>query len=190
MRQEFDMAVESIFAIRNSEGYSFLLFIKRTLAQFNIASLHDSIDIVVEAYLRGVRLIEKGTEIRNPPAWLRKTAYNIIRELSRAERKREYSNYLLETHTSQGLKQDEPTEFEQELEYHLKAVWQAMHKISDSDRQLLLLKYFENKSWKEISEHPSIRRENQKTVGALRTRGSRIMEQLREIYHQETDIAS
>ena len=183
MRQEFDAAVESILAIRNSDGYSFLSFVKRTLFQFRLQAMHDVLDIVVEAYLRGVRLIESGTDIKNPTAWLRRTVYNIIREYSRAERRDRRDIALIESKAmAQRLRGDEDEQ--------LKAVWNAFHKISSEDQDILVIRYFDRKSWQEIHQELQTTCDEQVDIGTLRVRGSRAMKRLRGKYHDEIDSAS
>ena len=191
MRQEFDAAVESILAIRNSDGYSFLSFVKRTLFQFRLQAMHDVLDIVVEAYLRGVRLIESGTDIKNPTAWLRRTVYNIIREYSRAERRDRRDIALIESKAmAQRLRGDEDEQLDKKLDEQLKAVWNAFHKISSEDQDILVKRYFDRKSWQEIHQELQTTCDEQVDIGTLRVRGSRAMKRLRGKYHDEIDSAS
>ncbi|HZG40085.1 MAG TPA: hypothetical protein VEZ50_15515, partial [Nodosilinea sp.] len=82
--QQFNRDVQFLLKPNNPHARSLLAFIKRTIYQFELQVYITEIDIFVEAYLRGVRYTQQNQEhIRQPKAWMRRTAYNIIRECKR-----------------------------------------------------------------------------------------------------------
>ncbi|MEO0686339.1 MAG: hypothetical protein AAFY76_15200, partial [Cyanobacteria bacterium J06649_11] len=88
-RQAFDAEFETLLFPGSSSAHSMLGFVLRSLSQFNLSQSFTVNEILTEAYVRGVRQIEKGEYIENPIPWIRSTSYNIIREYSR-ERRRLY----------------------------------------------------------------------------------------------------
>ena len=56
--------------------------IKQRLRQYRLLD-HESYEIFNDAYDRGIKYIVKGGLIRQPSAWLRSTAFNLIREENR-----------------------------------------------------------------------------------------------------------
>jgi DNA-directed RNA polymerase specialized sigma24 family protein len=79
-----DLAIEEVLGNRNPYAYSVLSAIKRSLRQFRLSSRIEAYEILHEAYLRGKSLIRSGQTIRNPHAWLKATAFNIVREKYRS----------------------------------------------------------------------------------------------------------
>lgn len=65
------------------------------LKQFSLQGKYDPAFIFNEAYMRARKTLDEGKEITNYPAWIRATSFNIVRELSKVEKKnREHSNSL------------------------------------------------------------------------------------------------
>lgn len=184
LKEEFDAVVTSILEKKSSESYSFINFLNRTLWQFKLGSTYSAPDIFSEAYVRGIRKIEEGVEIKIPAAWLRATCYNIIREFSREEKRKRLSREHILT---------EPQEIDKTavemMEPHLHSVWYAFKAISDEDKRLLLLRIVDNMSWQEISEVLSKDFPyTKKTTSSLRTAGSRALRRLRRKYHEITEM--
>ncbi|NJO65247.1 MAG: hypothetical protein HC836_46240 [Richelia sp. RM2_1_2] len=88
-RQTFDAEFQTLLFPGSSSAHSTLTFVLHSLTQFNLSQSYSVTEILIEAYLRGVKKIETGEYIENPLAWIRSTSYNIIRELSK-ERKKLY----------------------------------------------------------------------------------------------------
>jgi hypothetical protein len=80
-RTEFDVAIQTLFAVDNREGQALCIYIHRTLYQYRLSKAYTAKDIIVAAYARGIRLADLETSIPYPSAWLRRTAFQIIRHL-------------------------------------------------------------------------------------------------------------
>jgi DNA-directed RNA polymerase specialized sigma24 family protein len=85
--QHFEAVFLELFSDESSSGRLLLVFIKRTLRVFHLNGAYNEAYIVNEVYIRGRDRIQAGEVIRNPPAWMRQTAYNLIRELKRDQQK-------------------------------------------------------------------------------------------------------
>ncbi|MBD2465734.1 sigma-70 family RNA polymerase sigma factor [Oscillatoria sp. FACHB-1407] len=173
--RQFNAEIYCLLKANNPRTRSFLSFIKRTLRQFHLEDIHTEFDIFNESYLRGVDFILKGSSIKSPKAWMRKTAYNVIRERSRDNHRcqpveSEYMEALLVS--------------EEIIELDLEVVRQAYLELESSDRQILELRIVENLSWRDIGERFVEMGESPQNEPALRKRGQRAMQRLREIYHR------
>ena len=81
--RQFNTEICCLLQEQSPHGRSLFLFIERSLRGFHLEGTHTGIEVFNEAYIRGVTFTLKGNTIRNPKAWIRKTAFNVIRELSR-----------------------------------------------------------------------------------------------------------
>jgi DNA-directed RNA polymerase specialized sigma24 family protein len=129
-----------------------------------------------EAYIRGCQLIDRGETIRNSSAWLRQTAYNIIREWSRYERK----TIPLEEHLLENLQGAVAAEV---IEDDLSTLRLALQMLSAKDQQLLNLKIGEGFSWKQIQEAWQLQGYGNLTEASLRKRKERALIKLRKKFH-------
>lgn len=91
--RKFEAEFLTLQAPDSSQGKLMYVFLRRTLQNFHLRDNHSEASILNEAYLRAHQLIHAGGRIDTPVAWLRKTAYNIIREL-RIEQNRLISSDL------------------------------------------------------------------------------------------------
>lgn len=190
--QQFNVEIESLLKQQNPRARSLNYFIKRQLWQFNLDGIYTEVDILNEAYIRGVSLIVKsGTGINNPLAWLRTTTWNIVRELSRSHQRYQAVAYdeLLESHKSRleiGSMQSEDSLISDEVvERNIQAVFSALHELKPRERIIVELKAMQGLSWKEVGQHLIELGEEEQTETALRKRGQRAMEQLRKLYHHK-----
>lgn len=172
-RQAFDTQMRLILSTKNPEECTVLPFIERRLAQFNLSESVTAIDILNEAYLRGVRLIDNGKHIDNPLAWIRVTSYNIIREYSRESKK----NFHLEESMIGS-----PTDYNllnyQDINTDLEMVLLALEKLDEVEKEILRLKIIEQLKWKEILQVLKQKGIIFKSEAALRKRKERALEQL------------
>jgi RNA polymerase sigma factor (sigma-70 family) len=182
-RQRFDSEIRSVLYSESTDRYSLFAFMRRSLVQFHLQGMYEVSDVFNQAYLRGISFIESGNKIDRPTAWLRTTAYNIIRELSRDRvNKQKFSSYSDEVQVA-TLEEHENCLTEDELDFHLKLIWEAFDQLSDQEREVLRLRMFENMSWQEIGEHLARLKGNTKSQEALRLQGWRAIKRLREKYH-------
>lgn len=181
-KKSFDFTVEGLLnpttLTNSSEQNSCLLlkhFIKRTLAQFKLKNACVE-DLISEVYLRGLKLINSGEEIRNPGAWIRVTAYNVIREMHREKQKEQSNSELVELKVS-----SQENENYQETEENFLKLKQLLKSLNDKDKQILELRFFQDLSWQEITDYLSSQGEVL-TSATVRQRGSRALKRLRKAY--------
>jgi RNA polymerase sigma factor (sigma-70 family) len=172
--EEFRVLLDS----GSPSGISMLAFIKRSLKQFNLVDSYSAHEILSDAFMRGVERIKRGESIENPLAWIRVTAFNIIRECSRSNRRFSplEESWFECVDTGNAATFDE---FLQQCEW-LKA---AFAMLNSDDRELLMLKICENLSWKNIVEQYHKRGFVDISEATLRKRKERTLKRLRKIYH-------
>ncbi|MEO1068033.1 MAG: sigma-70 family RNA polymerase sigma factor [Cyanobacteria bacterium J06638_6] len=184
--QQFNRDVQFLLKPNNPHARSLLAFIQRTIRQFGLQAHITEIDIFVEAYLRGVKHTQQHQEeIRQPKAWMRRTAYNIIRECKRD--RMHYSALAFDELMDQGrLSADTASPSRVEDEVIIKAidsVLQAVNALSPSDRMLVQWKVIEGCSWQEVQTRLIAQGEERVSQSTLRKRGQRSLERLRRAYH-------
>lgn len=182
--QNFNRDVQLLLKPNNPHARSLLAFIKRTIHQFGLQAHVTEIDIFVEAYLRGVRYTQHNQEqIRQPKAWMRRTAYNIIRECKR-DRQR-YSAAAFDELMEQEAQADEGrvTVDEVAIAQAIASVLQALEALSPGDRHLIQWKVVEGLTWPEVQARLVAAGEERVSLATLRKRGQRALERLRYAYH-------
>jgi DNA-directed RNA polymerase specialized sigma24 family protein len=184
--QQFNRDVQFLLKPNNPHARSLLAFIQRTIRQFGLQAHITEIDIFVEAYLRGVKHTQQHQEeIRQPKAWMRRTAYNIIRECKRD--RMHYSTLAFDELMDQGrllVDASSPSGVEDDVIIHaIDSVLQAVNTLSSSDRALIQWKVIEGCSWQEVQTRLIAQGEERVSQAALRKRGQRSLERLRRAYH-------
>lgn len=184
--QQFNRDVQFLLKPNNPHARSLLAFIKRTIHQFGLQVYITEIDIFVEAYLRGVRYTQQNQEhIRQPKAWMRRTAYNIIRECKR-DRLR-YSAAAFDELMDQGPAEAEgpvPGAVDEEtIGNAVNAVLQALEALSPGDRDLIQWKVVEGLTWPQVQTRLVAAGGDRVSQATLRKRGQRALERLRRAYH-------
>lgn len=180
--KSFALFIENLISIstinnpRKKESYLLVNhFIKRTLKQFHLNNTCVG-DVISEVYLRGVKLIDSGKEIRNPGAWIRVTAYNVIREMHRQKQQEHPNSELVELKVS-----PQETEHNQEKEQNFLKLKHLLQSLKEKDRQILELRFFQDKSWQEVTDYLNSRGESL-TNATVRQRGSRALKRLKKVY--------
>ncbi len=182
--QQFNRDVQFLLKPNNPHARSLLAFIKRTIHQFGLQAHITEIDIFAEAYLRGVRYTQHHHEhIRQPKAWMRRTAYNIIREC-----KRDRQRYLAVAFDE--LMEQSPTPEpgsavvdDRAIAQAIASVLQALEALSPGDRDLIQWKVVEGLTWPEVQARLRAAGEDRVSQATLRKRGQRALERLRRAYH-------
>jgi RNA polymerase sigma factor (sigma-70 family) len=131
-----------------------------------------------EAMIRLNSAVEAGKPIFNVEAWLRRTGFFYILELSRDNQK--YS--LVDTCVLEStLSAEDNKQLVLEQEESITEVHQALQELNTKDRQLLQMRFFEELSWEEIQARFALNGESVQLV-TLRKRGERAIKALREAY--------
>lgn len=184
--QEFNRDVQFLLKPNNPHARSLLAFIKRTIHQFGLQAHITEIDIFAEAYLRGVNYTQQNQEhIRQPKAWIRRTAYNIIRECKR-DRLR-YSAVAFDELMEQPSEEASGTSLgaidDGAIANSINAVQQALNSLSPGDRNLIQWKVVEGLTWQQVQARCVTEGEDRVSQSTLRKRGQRALERLRRAYH-------
>lgn len=84
MRERFDLEFQALLDQNNPDTRSIWCFVERTLRQYRLDSHILADEVLMEAYMRGIRqIVTKQKTIVNPLGWIRLTANYIILEYSR-----------------------------------------------------------------------------------------------------------
>ena len=179
-KKSFDLAIQSLANSKNIKDFhdsltSIVLreFIIRTLKQFHLEQV-DFYDVVSEVYIRRTKTIDSGEHIENPGAWIRITSLNIIREMSRQQLKEQANSEFIE-------RQIAPNDREDNNEVELKILEKSLQTLTEKDRQILELKDFQDKSWKQVVADLADRGEILKEA-TVRQRGKRALERLKKAF--------
>jgi RNA polymerase sigma factor (sigma-70 family) len=184
-RQRFDMAVQALLDPDSPDTYSLYAYIQITLKQFRLSQAYEVKDIIINVYARGINKLESGDIIRIPLAWMRRTAYNVIRELRRDADKAGYLD--LDCIPSQS--ELDPLS---EIEFNgdLKAIKIAFNRLEAHEKNILQLRVVNQLSWQEVGKCLVIVGEPIQSESNLRQRGYRTLKKLRRIYDEVRDSIS
>lgn len=170
--------------------------------------------VINEVFLRALRQLQAGCVVRNPGAWLRRIALNVVREVTRQQR-RSISWDCREFLEDRYLQPDSPEAHPVALgegfaawdgahscpsdsfsdsfgEYsshyhHLRIIWQQLTTL---DRRMLVLRVLESYAWVQVQT--TLQQEFSETISvtALRKRYQRILLKLRkQLETLEGDVA-
>lgn len=184
----FDAAVTEVLRKDNPHAYSTITFIQRCLMQYNLATRLEACDILNEAYIRGKEFISSGKTIRNPHSWLKSTSLNIIREMSRKQKKEQPISTELADSSPVTDSLITPEDINHRWE-ELLSTFQRFSHIDPDGARLLNLKA-QGLSWKEIHERITQEDGEVKSESALRQQACRAKKHLRKIYHSTTTDAA
>ena len=143
--------------------------------QFNLGDKEKAQDVCQETFVRAWQsldtfTIRKGGSFQ---AYLFKIAHNLIIDLSRKKKEFSLQDY------------DEPgTESLEELivrQDNIESVKKAIFELDDKERQIIILRYFEDMTFSEIAKIIKVRE------GALRVRTHRVLKKLKEIVASQND---
>jgi RNA polymerase sigma factor (sigma-70 family) len=175
--QCFNAAFLELLTPSNPAAVAFGAFIRRALLFMHLLGFYSELDVLSEVFIRAHHMIHtQGVEIRNPSAWAKKTALNVIREWSRNGKRfdsldREVVDEFAEARqTRLSLESDVAL---------LDRAWQS---LTAEEQRLLTLKVFDKRSWQEIA---AIYASEGKPIAeaTLRQQKARALRHLRRIYH-------
>lgn len=187
MEEEF--IAKTISIVREFHGKSKIKrVIIRWLKQFNLASSHSPEEILNEAYSRGIRKIRDGYFIKTIPAWYKSTCLNIIREISRKERK----NIEIQKNLSrESPLKDNSSSIEGDeinIKKDIDKLAKAMGSLNPTECRIIQLYRLSELSWKEVTielikegmiEEDKV---NKKLIDKIRKQGQRIFKKLKDNY--------
>lgn len=160
-------------------GQIYRLFWQRIYryCQFNTGKSETAQDICQETFLRAWRSLStfslyKGGSFQ---AFLFKIARNLIIDLARKKKEIALENYQQQADPAQDL--DEKLQRQQDIAQ----VQSALAKLEEKDRQIIILRYFEELSSHEVAKIVGVRE------GNLRVRTHRILKKLKQIIEKKND---
>lgn len=161
------------------DGSPLLAFIQRSLRQFHLDSLYDEDSVLHEVFLRGLKSVRNGKDIDNMQPWIKGAALNVIRELSRQEKKTvslDIQNFdFLESASVPSL---------DSYESDFWLVRRALDFLLPEDQEILRLVFLENLSYQEIQKH-LLGEGRDISMSSLRKRKERALKRLRETYFSQ-----
>jgi DNA-directed RNA polymerase specialized sigma24 family protein len=183
-----DAAALEVLEKDNPHAYTTISFIHRSLMQFNLTTKFEAHDILNEAYVRGREFIRSGGIIRHPHAWLKSTSLNIIREISRKQKKEQLIDpELVELIPSLKVIEDSIITHD-DIDKNWKALLSSLKALNSTDPKgaRLLRLQARGLSWKEIHEQLVKEDGEAPCESTLRQQASRAKKTLRKIYHSKT----
>ena len=172
---------DSLSSKRDESQRQLILFIKRTLLQFNLDQDYSPASILGEAYFRATEKIRNGEVINNVPAFLNRVAFNIIREKrrchSRIDKIDKKHIEISKTNLHESIDSFSSAYKSEEVE-NLQA---ALHQISQDDLEILVLRIVKGLSWDEVRDH-YLKKNQDLPVSRLRKRGQRALTKLRQSF--------
>lgn len=126
-----------------------LSFYRLRLQQFGLLGSYEPDEVINEAIYRLHHALENGEKINSIQPWLRATGFNIIREYSREQKKYRSLNVF-----SKNLELITLPEQPDSVYVHL---YQALHELSEENKNLLILRFFKQLSYVEMVQHLAIK---------------------------------
>lgn len=166
------------------EGITIYAFISRILSQFHLTSLYDPAYVLHETYLRAFDYIcgNKNGRIHSPTPWIKATAVNVVRELSRRERKTD------STEDVKGWEQLEaqPSATDFNVSHEITLIMLAFQRLPVEDQRILRLVLMEDRPYREIQQMYGSEGDDI-SEATLRKKKERALKRLRDIYHAMAD---
>lgn len=185
MRERFDLEFQALLDQNNPNTRSIWCFVERTIRQYRLDGDITADEVLMEAYIRGIRHIEtKQKMIVNPLGWIRLTANYIILEYSRTARR----SVPLETGSAAEAKLAVPGEMDnlvrqEEIEADIQALYTALAQLSPREQEILLRRHVEDLPWCEVGQRLIDCGEAGMNEPALRQQGRRALARLRKLFH-------
>jgi DNA-directed RNA polymerase specialized sigma24 family protein len=176
-KHNFNIAVQALFDDSNPDASPFCAGVSQMLYRFRLSQTYLAREIITEAYVLGIEKIESGTFIQIPLAWLRKTCFNVIRDLRRQQDKAE--NPKLDPTLCEPGDAVFSTLIVQE---DWKALRLAVERLTPAEQRLLYIRICEGVSWQTVSGLTLTIGEEPLSAGTARQRGSRALKKLRQHY--------
>lgn len=193
--QKLNREIEDLLRKKSSHSYSFITSIEQRIRQFKLQGTTQPHELINDAYIRALKVLERGEDIENPKGWMRKTVFNIIREKSREQRKQQptdpQSHILdIETSNNEEIRSIE----EQSLQLTLSQRWTILEQAIDDlievkpeVGKLMHQRLIQRLSWKEIRESLIEDLGRAPREITLRKRASRSKRLLRKMYHEREE---
>ena len=114
---------------------------------FRVSDKERAIDLVQEAFIRAWKYMQEGNEIQNMRAFLYTASRNLI-----IDEYRKKKNISLENLSEDGFEAKAIESLPYEIAYEADIAIQEIHKLSDSYRDILFLRFVDDVSVQEIAK--------------------------------------
>lgn len=186
--QRFERQVKCLLQPHDLQGRALFGFIRLKLHQFSLSEKYSDGEIFHEAYLRSIAAIQAGTDVQIPVAWLRRTAYNVIREFARKHQRQPTQEWdqwseMYQSRIEGRCACNPQSELSLlELEEEVRSLRQVLSQLSLAERRLIWLRYTHNLSWRAIADYLIRQGELDTSEVTLRKQGQRAIDKLRKLY--------
>jgi len=173
--------VDALGPDKDESKRKLILFISRTLHQFNLNNQYQPADILADAYCRVIDKIRRGEKICNIPAFLNRMTFNIIREKSRENIKNRIPREIKSSLILEQYEVSRSAPFYQNNidDKHIDCLLEALENISPDSREILDLRIVQGWSWERIRKYYETQGKDL-SAACLRKRGQRALESLRQ----------
>lgn len=186
MRERFDAEFRALLDRDNPDARSIWTFVERTIRQYGLHTYGTNADeILSETYSRGIRcIVEQGKPIDNPLGWIRLTAYNVIREMSRTRRRCvSYESIVAVEFSLVSPGAMDSLVEQEEIDEDIQALQDALKQLAPKDREVLQWRHISGLSWWEVGERLADNGEKGLSEATLRQQGYRALVRLRKLFH-------
>ncbi len=181
----FNRIFTALYRRQQADAIALLAGLERRRRQYNLPAHYDLFYILSEVYLRAIHYIEQGNSIRNHYAFIRLVGLRVIQECSRDnQRSRDRFQSMDDTTTEQEASltiQLEPLISDFEITVQLDRLLAAMDQLSDRDRHIIHLRYWQRKSWEEIAACLMPALVSSRGIATMRQAGHRALRRLRRL---------
>lgn len=172
-------AIKAIYAPEDPDTLSLLVSVTAELRRYKLDRAYTAADVINEAFVRAIAAINKGKSIPAPIAWLRLACRYIIKEKSRGK-KREAQMETIERIADPLIEPEWP--LGEGLSDQHQQVRAHFQKLSRLNQDILILKIVEELRWEAVQERLVAMGHRHYSLGALRQKKRRALQQLRTDY--------
>ena len=185
-RERFDEEFRTLVMSNTPDAYSVFTSVQQRLRQFRLWN-YEPDEILNDVYVRGCKLIDSGTPIQKPLAWIRSTAFNVIHERSRERNKMRNWTHKVDLIVVSVLPQFNVDDCQTDDPNYI-ALKSALSKMAQKDIKILQLRYGQdNLSWQEIGKRLENGAHCSTNPATLRQQGFRALKRLRKLFHSSLE---
>lgn len=141
-------------------------------------------DLTQEVFIRLHKVIDRMDPAREPAGWVFTVATNVVRDYWRSAEHKKKEAEQGDPHEMALAHPDADVHAVMEKDEELQAVWTALHTLSVDDREVILLKDYEELSTADISTMLDVKPD------AVRQRHSRAVARLGKAFHAAQEMGS
>jgi RNA polymerase sigma-70 factor (ECF subfamily) len=141
-------------------------------------------DLTQEVFIRLHKVIDRMDPAREPAGWVFTVATNVVRDYWRSAEHKKQAAEQGDPHEMALAHPDADVHEAMEQDEQLQAVWAALHELSVDDREIILLKDYEELSTADISAMLDVKPD------AVRQRHSRAVARLGKAFHKAQEMGA